>query len=258
MHVVAITHAPRVVLDGSYRASGGAADAPLESWLGPVAKLLSLVPYDLRLRLAGAAPWLVARVATAAGAKAIATQLEAIGCGVVTVDVEALEPPLQPTRVFLREEGIFAEPQLRLVRYADLILVVVATIEEEQTSWPPSAMQRRGVSVPVRSVHERTRQRALYLFEREQPIGMRIVEGSVGFQDIKGATSRIRFDAFLEGIQERSSATIEDRMVSEPRRQTSYGVQLGDATRSVNQGNLRETDLAASLLALALAQSGTA
>lgn len=244
-------HGPRTTLDGSYRALGGPADAPLDSWLLPVAKVLSLVPYDLRLRLAGAAPWLVTRVPTAAKAKTIATQLEAMGCGIVTVDVATLEPPIQPARVFLRDEGIFLEPQLRLVRYADLRLVVCATIEEEQTSWPPSTAQRRGVSVPTRPVHERKRQRALYLFEREQPLGVRIVEGSVGFQDIAGATSRIRFDVFLESIRERASATIEDRMLSEPRKQTSYGVQLGDTTRSVNQGNLDETDLAAMLLALA-------
>ena len=258
MHVVALTRGPRTHMDG-YRSTGVEVDAPIESWLVPVASVLSILPYDLRLKLAGAPPWLVARVASADEASSLASELQLLGCGVVQADLGSLAPLLQASRVTLRDEGVFFEPE-RAIAYADLGLLVCATIDQERTfTREPAADARRFVGPGaaqhvhvLRPVHERTKQRALYLFERVRPEGVRLVEGMVSFQDIPGTTSRLRYDAFLQGLRERTTALVHDRMLSEPRRQTSYNVHLYDAARSVNQGNLRETDIAATLLALAM------
>lgn len=251
MHIVAITRGPRTHVDGSYRAAGAALDAPLESWLAPVAAILSMLPYDLRLKLAGAPPWLVARLGEAEKAAALVSQLEALGCEVVRAEIESLKPMVEPSRVFLRDDGVVLEPQQHVIPYAELMLIVCATIEEERTTTieAPKDVRRLGATPATRPVHERTKQRAIYLFERSRPEGVRIIEGAVGFQHIEGTTSRARCDAFLRELRERSDARVEDRMLTEPRRQTSYAVHLYEAARGVNQGNLRETDLAATLLA---------
>jgi hypothetical protein len=55
-------------MPGSYREAGTLVAAPIEMWLAPIAAALSLTAYDLRLRVAGPVPWIVARVATAAEA----------------------------------------------------------------------------------------------------------------------------------------------------------------------------------------------
>ncbi len=256
-HVLALTRPPTVALPGGYREHGARVAAPLEEWLGPVAETLAMAPYDLRLRVAGPAPWVLARVATSAEAEALTLRLRELGCGAVSGDLADVvgAHPGGTARVFLREEGVGLEPERRTLAYERLALVVRATIEQELATetvrYTPNTFD--GIT---RHSHERTRRHALYLFERDDLRGARLLEGTLGFPELAGTTARARLDAFVAELRARApSALFHDRLVAEPRRRTTYRAILFDTgPRGAVQGNLEETDLAAWILALGLAQ----
>lgn len=259
-HVVAITRPPRAVLPGSYREAGSLVPAPMDAWLGPIAAALGLAPYDLRLRVAGPVPWIVARVASAAEADLLLARVRDAGAGAVSLDLAA--PLLRAggfvARAFAREEALRLEPEGRDIAWPELTLVVRATLEEElgreTTRFSPNTFE--GVTTHAR---ERARRHALYVCERSGPLA-RLVEGQLGFfgetPEPEATTARARFEAFVERVKQHArGARFHDAFVAEPRKRTSLrALTQSDTHRSTLVGNVEETDLAVALLSRALAE----
>ncbi len=255
-HVVAITRAPRADVPGTYREIGGTSAAPIDAWLVPVATTLAMTPYDLRLRLAGPAPWVTARVSSEAEASASVSRLRDLGCGAVHLDPAdtTLRGATFVARAFARPSSLRLEPENREVEYGDITLVVRATLEEELgrevTRFSPSTFD--GVTSHSR---ERARKHAVYVLSaRGAPV--RLVEGLFGLPEEQGATTRAKLDSFVEKVRAHApSARFHDAFVSEPRKRTSMrALSQSDTHRSTVQGNVEETDLAVALLARALAE----
>lgn len=256
-YVVAITGAPQAFVSGGYRAQSDAVSVPVSEWLGPVATLLGMLPFDLRQRLAGAPPWIVARTAEAAEARTIGGALRAAGVGAVVLDLA--DPTLAPSealtsRAFAHEAGVLLEPQGGLVPYDALALVVRASLEEELgvevTERAARSRFSRGTGEKV-TTHSRSRARthALYLCIDRGPT-VRLVEGRFAFPDEVGPTARSRLDAFVAKLRAAiDEARYHDAFVSAPRKRTTLrAITQGETHRSTVQGNLAETDLAVALL----------
>ncbi|MFO0711588.1 MAG: hypothetical protein U0353_17175 [Sandaracinus sp.] len=254
-HVVAITRAPEQLLPGSYRDTGTRVAAPIDAWLGPVARVLGLTAYDLRLRVAGPLPWVVARAADEDAARTIRDALRDAGCGATLLDLASARVQSSlVARVMARDEGVRLEPEGLVVPYDTLTLVVRATLEEEigreVTRFGPNDLQ--GIT---RHTSERARAHALYLCVRGEP-AIRLVEGRLAFPEEEGATVRARFDAFVAHARSRASrARFHQAFVDEPRKRTTLrALTHGETQRSTLQGNVDETDLAVALLSRALAE----
>jgi len=164
----------------------------------------------------------------------------------------------------VREEGTVLEPEGPVIAQPALALIVRATLEEERgvetVRFSPQATTD-GIS---RHTSERRRVQGVYLFPTGGP-GVRLIEGTLGFPDQQGPTSRARLDGFVAALRTAApSARYDARMVDEPRKRTTYRAlqpahvpiglaNLGFERTSVN-GNLDETDLAAQVLAQALGE----
>lgn len=253
-HLVALLHGPRAEVGGSYREVGARIEAPLETWLAAVAKLLGMAPYDLRLRLTGSPPWILVRNASASSAESWVERLRAMGCGAVQGDPGDAPFAPAPARARVGEGALVLEPDGRTLPFASLALVVRATLEQElaKESVRFSAATLDGIT---RHERERQRQQALYLFA-DDGVRARIVEGRVGLPDLPGPTVRARFDGLIATLRAGAPhATYHDRMVAEPRKRTSYrALFLDTVQRGAVQGNVEETDRAAWLLARALVE----
>ncbi len=267
-HVVAITRAPRVALPGSYRESGTSVTAPLDTWLASVASCLSMTPYDLRLKVAGSPPWIVARPSSAEEAGEIVTRLRDRECGAVGCDVGGVVGRRAPllARAFVEETATRLEPEGREIPHAAVVLLVRATIEQERAVETVRFVPQTFDGI-TRHTSERARSHALYVFPRGG-LGVRLLEG--GLRLVVGAsteppdlTARARFESFVDALRQAApSARYESGMVDHPRKRTTYrsvqpshgSIAWGNQSveRASTTGNLEETDLAAHLLAQAL------
>lgn len=247
-------------MPGSYREAGSLVTAPIETWLAPIAAALSLTAYDLRLRIAGPVPWIVARVATPTETARLLARLRDAGAGAVTMDLS--DPSLRPggfvARAFAKEQALRLEPEGRDIAWPELALVVRATLEEElgreTTRFSPSTFE--GITTHAR---ERARRHALYLCERSGAF-VRLVEGQLGFfgetAEPEATTARARFEVFVDRVRRNArAARFHDAFVAEPRKRTSLrALTQSDTHRSTLVGNVEETDLAVALLSRALAE----
>jgi len=267
-HVVAITRAPRVTLPGSYREVGSSVTAPLDTWLGAIASCLSMTPYDLRLRVAGSPPWVVARVSSAEEASEIVSRLRERDCGAVGCDAGGVVGRHAPllARAFVEETVTRLEPEGREIPHDSISLLVRATIEQERAVETVRFVPQTFDGI-TRHTSERARSRTLYLFPRGGP-GVRLFEGGMRLvvaasTEPPGATGRARFEAFVDALRAAAPhARYEAGMVEQPRKRTTYrslqpshvSIGLGNQNleRASTTGNLEETDLAAHLLAQAL------
>lgn len=255
-HVVAITRAPRADVPGTYRDVGSTAAAPLDTWLASVATALAMTPYDLRLRVAGPSPWIVARVSIEAEAAHAVAQLRDRGCGAVHLDPSenALRAAPFVARAYARGSGVLLEPEGRVIEGDTIALVVRATLEEELgrevTRFSPNTFD--GVTSHSR---ERARRHGLYLWPGDEA-PVRLVEGTFGLTEEQGATARAKLDAFVAKVRALAPrARFHDAFVGEPRKRTSMrALSQSETHRSTVQGNVEETDLAVALLARALAE----
>lgn len=252
-HVVAITRPPETALPGSYREHGPRVAAPVDTWLVPMAAALGMTAFDLRLRLGGAPPWIVARVATSADAEALLARLRAAGAGGVTLD---LATPLLATalvaRAFVREEGVALEPEQRVIGWNEILLAVHATLEAELGREVTRYAGNDGMGV-TRHTRERERRQGLYLCVRDAP-AVRLLEGGLGLPEAQAATVRGRFDAFVASVRDRVGAErMHTAFVTEPRKRTSLrALAQSETQRATLVGNAEETDLAVALLAKAV------
>lgn len=255
-HVVAITRAPSTTIEGGYREVGTAVAAPIDTWLVKVAGALSMTPYDLRLRVAGPVPWLVARVASVEDAAAPVARLREVGCGAVSFDPATIAFDSALTaRAFAREDAVWLEPGPRALPYDQLSLVVHATLDEELgvevTRFAPNTYD--GITSHSRA---RDKRQALYLCPEAGGV-VRLVEGTLGFPEETAPTVRGRFGSFVGAVRAKVGAPrFRDAFVAEPRKRTSMrALSQSETHRSTVQGNVAETDLAVAALLRGLVEA---
>jgi hypothetical protein len=259
---VAITRLAQEYDPGSYRTAPSRRAIEASRWVPALAERLGVAAYDLRLRLAGESPWVIATLRLRADAEALTADLRAAGFGVVCCDVDA-RPWSSPgdLSLALGEEGLSLDPGGARVAYGALRLAVVATLDAEHGDESVERVlraPRQGVDAPVIEVsrfsYARKRQRVMYLYGGPGGVALRFEQDSLRTTGVAGLTSRERFDRVVEAVRARCPGLrIDERFVEGPRRRRSYAQSaLENARRATVSDNAGETDLAAWALSLAM------
>lgn len=267
---VALTALPRHRAEGHYRqgpvVSAASEVDPLSAAALGLAPLVGATAYDLRMRLAGPAPWVVAHTPDALTAEALVGHLRALGAGAVWCDhgPGALRDPGPGATVVLDGDTLRVVPQGWAVPFASVALVVVVTLDVERQVEDiervvVSNHPRRGrVEVDVsRHAYARQQQRGVYLCTRGGDTVLRLVQGTLRVAEVHGVTSRARFDAFVAQLVGLCpDARVDRRFVDAPRKRTSFALSspVGQAQDAVHS-NLSATDLAVRLLARAASEA---
>jgi hypothetical protein len=263
-HAVAITRAPSLGASGGYRAAPADAARSLDAALPTLAALLGVTRLDLRMRLAGESPWVVARVNGADEAARTVASLRAEGFGAVDCDVAEARAwaPAGDAVLTLDDAGVEVWPSGRRVAYGALRALFVATLvvehQREEVERVVVSHSGRGgprVAKVSHSTYERTQQRAVYLAPDEGP-AVRLVQAGLRCAGVRGATSRERFDAVVSELRARApEARYDERLTASPRRRSSYASLMDEGERrGAVTSNAAETDLAVCLLTRALAE----
>ncbi len=261
--VVAITRAPRLARERSYRERDEPSElAPPEVWIQDVAALFGLLAFDVRQRIAGALPWILARTLRSDEAERRVLALRERGFGAVRLDPATLrfDPPgEQGARAFLRAGLLDLEPWGARVPLESVSLATLSTLDlaRGHQSIEMRDVRVRGVRMYTRPFvsheHARERARVLHLFLRASA-PLRLVEGRVALPEESGPTARGRFDALVAKVRDGlpPETPFLDELVASPRKRTSLAITGEEADRTSLENNERETDLAVSLLARAV------
>ncbi len=263
-HAVAITRLPSLGASGGYRVAPAEASHTTEHALPTLAALLGVTRLDVRLRLAGEAPWIVARTNAHDEAARTVEALRAEGFGAVGCDVAEARAwsPAGDAVLTLGDAGVEVWPSGRRVAYASLRAVLIATlvIERAKESLEPVTASRAGRSTPMlmkvaHTRYERAQQRALYLVPEGGPT-LRLTRDGLRLPGAGGAVTREGFESVIAALRERApDARHDERLASAPRRRSSYASVFDEGERrGAITSNVAETDLAVSLLARALAE----
>ena len=258
---VAITRLAREYDPGSYRTAPTVRPLDPERWLPPLATRLGLTAYDLRMRLTGESPWVIATVRGAEEAAALVSSLRAAGFGAVQCDLAARPwAPADDLSLRLLDDALALDPTGGRVPYAALRLIVLATLDTEHGDESVERVvvaqhhRREPVVVEVsRFSYARKRQRVLYLYSGDGLPAVRLEQESLRTTGVVGRTSRERFDHVVEAVRARCpDARFDERLVAGPRRRTSFTLSpMERARRGSVSDNASDTDLAAWALALA-------
>lgn len=259
---VAITRGPERASFGGYRDAPVSVDLDPQSWAADLAPLARVTAYDLRMRLAGEAPWVIANVREADEANALVAALRDRGFGAVACDLSAARPwsPAGDVVMAFHDEHLTLDPGGLRVPYAHLKVIVRATFDAERESEQVervvvSRNHRHGPhTVDVsRFSYAREREQALYLFAGADRQGARLAQNALRPVGVEGLTSRERFDRAVDLLRDRApQARFDDRLVARPRKRTSFSLAFVEgASRGSVSSNATETDLAARLMALA-------
>lgn len=258
LSAVAITARPQILAPGGYRAPPRVEEIPEESYLAALADRVDATPYELRARLAGGAPWFVARVTDPWEADAVCEWLRHKGFGAVVVRPEDLQNiTVARGPLALGAEGLAMGP--RSLPYARIAFIVDALCVAEQANERVEhvIVSVRGERLPqtadIASVrYAKERQRTLYLFDAEGG-GVRLPQDLTRSVALPGLTSLARYEALCAALRTRAPhAGFDGRLVHAPRRRTSYEPRQHDRDHSsLRSDNLDETDLAARALHLA-------
>jgi hypothetical protein len=252
--------------------------APLETELPALAKLLGVVPYDLRLRIAGATPVVLTTTPDLARAKELTSLLRMRGHGIVVCDGDAVPGPNQQVAV---REFVFGASTFECkdgpgraidIPYVDIqALVRVAQISTaEQTTTTTEKKFNAGMAVvsgglimskkveKVAHTASETREQVLYLFRRgytERPTPIVFRESYVRYQGLGTAlkpSTILNIGTLAETLRARVPHALYDaRFMTQKRKVglTSFGGLTNE--RRVETSNAPENELAAHLLALA-------
>lgn len=267
---VALTALPRHRAEGHYRqgpvvSATPEADPVTAAALG-LAPLVGATAYDLRMRLAGPAPWVVAHTPDALTAEALVGHLRALGAGAVWCDhaPNAVRDPGPGATVVFDGDTLRVVPQGLAVPFASVALIAVVTLDierqvEDIERVVVSNHPRRGrVEVDVsRHNYARQQQRGVYLCTRGGDTVLRLVQATLRAAEVHGVTSRARFDAFVAQLVGLCpDARVDRRFVDAPRKRTSFALAspVGQAQDAVHS-NLSATDLAVRLLARAASEA---
>lgn len=264
-YAIAITRLPRLASGGGYRTAGSEPPPSLDLFLTTLTSILGVTAFDVRTRLAGDAPWVVARTLTEAEADATVSTLRDAGFGAVHCDVVRARAwaPAGDSTLVINPTGLTILPAGVEVEYAAVRALLVATLDAERQTENVArvVVARNARGQPVHADmssfrYDRTQQRALYLVtDGDRPL-VRLAQESCRLLDVRGTTSRERFDRLIAAVRgETHEARYDDRLVARPRRRSSYAnvVTEGERRGAVTT-NVAETDLAVWLLARALAE----
>jgi hypothetical protein len=264
-HAVAIARLPRELEPGGYRTAPTERVVDPERWLPSLASRVGLTVYDLRMRLTGEAPWVIAHAREAADAEALVASLRAAGFGAVRCDLDA-RPWSAVTEhwLSLRDDAVAFEPHGPTVAYASVRVMVLAVLDaehgDESVEKVVVARRQRGAPVTAdvsRFSYARKQQRVLYLYAGDGRWSVRLTQESMRTTAVTGLTSRERFDRVVAALRARCpGALVDERFVGGPRRRTSFAQSAQEgARRGSVSDNAVDTDLAAWALCLA-AESG--
>ncbi|MDB4932341.1 MAG: hypothetical protein JWM10_4825, partial [Myxococcaceae bacterium] len=219
---VVITRLAQEYDPGSYRTAPSRRAIDPSRWLPPLAERLGVAAYDLRLRLTGESPWVIATLRLRGDAEALTADLRAAGFGAVCCDVDA-RPWASPgdLSLALDDEGLSLAPGGARVAYAAVALVVVATLDAEHGDESIERVvraPRQGVDAPVIEVsrfsYARKRQRVMYLRGGAEGVALRFEQDSLRTTGVAGLTSRERFDRVVAAVRARCpGARFDERFV---------------------------------------------
>lgn len=248
--------------------------APLESELPALASLLGVAPYDLRLRIAGVPPVVVART-DEARAREMVQALRARGHGVVVCDpasVPGLSDHCVPRDFAFGPSalgGTDATGRPFELPYVEVSALVraseIASAEQSRTTtvkkldisravMSGGLLPNKKVEHTVRTESE-TREQVLYAFQRGTGASFLFRETVLHYQGLgaaRVATSMQNFLVFVQELRQRSPRAFYDqRFLGQKRKAgvTSVTGRVGD--RRVESSNASENDLGAYLLLLA-------
>lgn len=260
-HVVAITRLPVTGDSGGYRSAPNMREQLTPEALVALTGLLGGTAYDLRLRLAGEAPWPVARLPQIEAAERLVVQLHERGFGAVRASQRECGHRAWPPRAPLTPgvTGLTDAAGREVVSFARVWLLVAAVLDqergEERIEQILVARTQQGGPVTAdvsRYQYERKRRRALYVFD-DQPTPLFFLQDEQISSSLHARTGRERLEAFQRTLQERCPhAILDDRLARSPRKRTSFvAMQPTSEGRDEVTSNASETDLAAHLLAQA-------
>lgn len=248
-------------LSGSYREAPCDEKLAPKDWALSLAMLLGATAYDLRLRLVGEAPWVIANTHTLEEARAMVSLLRGHGFGAVECELSSARPWVPPNDlpVALETERMtFGASGIEL-EYSRLRVIVRATVDAErgderieQIKVGSDARARYVVDVSHFS-YARERDQAVYLFTDLHQNAARFTQSTLRVRGVVGVTSHERFDRFIVGLRAKApGARYDQRFVARPRKRTSFSMAYTEGSaRGSLSSNSGETDLAARLMALA-------
>lgn len=261
MHAVAITRARLVgAAHGGYRDPGGGGEIAREDLARLLAEQTGRDAYDWRVRLGQPLPWVVSLVPDADAAVALAFELRRHGLGVVSCDVDAARAwsARGAVQLALGSLELAIEPAGPRIAYDAIRCVVLATLDEEtsreeiELMRAPTDRGGRATPMQVSRYHtERARTRAAYLVLGARQRSVRLAQGALSLAaSDAGNTSFERFDLAIDAPLARAPGAIRDARLVDARRARSRLSLRGDGRERVTS-NVRETDLAARLIAVA-------
>lgn len=257
-HAVAITRMPP-------SASGAAQLKATDFELQLLARLLGVLPFDLRPRLAGVSPWILARTANSFECDRLVMQFRELGFGAVSVALDALDiltPRLKSTVTF-EDETLVIQPDNIRVNLAHIATILVANHSSEHSSETITeevvGHTARGQQVKQKRSHyqyDRKVGKALYLateFNREL---LCISQEEIRLPWVEAITARERMDKFVDALIDRCPfARIDRSMVDHPRvRREDSDAPKKMHVRDSMASNRFECDLAARAIITAIQQ----
>ena len=264
-YAIAITRLPRLASGGGYRTAGSEPPPSLDLFLTTLTAILRVTAFDVRTRLAGDAPWVLASPLDEPEADRVVSTLRDAGFGAVHCDVTRARAwaPAGDSTLTVEPAALMIQPAGVEIEYASVRAVLLATLDAERQTEDVARMvvARNARGQPVHADvssfrYDRTQQRALYLVAGGDRPLVRLAQESCRLSDARGATSRERFDRLVAAVREEAhEARYDDRLVARPRRRSSYAnlVTEGERRGAVTS-NVAETDLAVCLLAQALTE----
>lgn len=250
----------------------------LQQQLPELAAMLGLFPYDLRMRLNGPLPAIVARIPEQAKASTLMAKLRewghgAVGCDLDTVPTtDRMHAPrhFQFAGEYLHTRGagndaetILRDEVLGLIHAITLTDVRTTQSRTSKTFSPTRALVTGGLSMRKEQtktsfVNESDGEQRLYLVRRSLDT-MVFCQHNLryaGLGDAKGHSSLASFGALVERLRRFAPNAFYDTQLFETRRRSSFvGVTKAKSGKqereAVERSNVGEVDLAARLLLIA-------
>jgi hypothetical protein len=238
-----------------------------------LAPLLGLVAFDLRLRLAGPIPVLLAR-ADKDRADELVGLLRERGHGAIACDLDDITDSAEMvsprTYQFGGDDFIASHPSFgsQAVPWADFVALIRASTVVEETSQVSKqkkfsmtravltgGMVMRRTKTTLKQSRSQEREQVLYIFCRTGPAPILLRQTRLhhqGLGDQVAHSSLDNFSALIEQLRRHASHAMYDEGLLTSRRQSSLASIGRTSSDSTNRSsNVSETDLAAHLLAVA-------
>jgi hypothetical protein len=255
---------------------------PFEEEITDLARLLDAHPYDLRLKLAGRLPVVLARLPDAEQARKLLATLRERTHGAVACDGDKIlssERMVTPRTFEIGEASVTVDDPTREpepLAYSDLLALVHARIETETRITTTSQSRKfsmgravmTGGVVLTKKVSKQSRsmendfEQVLYVFRRSAADPVLLRQNTLrysGLGSAVGHSSMENFSLLIRTLRERAPQALYDNRLLQRRRQPTMDTlrKGGSNTKanlsieSISNSNANEVDLAAYLVALA-------